>query len=144
MKKLLILLFSFFLLSSTSVFGQEDLSKVNIDDLKRLSNSEIISIFSNTLEMGYQSYRGVTDKYNNYTYSNGDFEFETSSHTESGKWKVYENQICWKSTLKSNGIIDKMFQCALVYTDFNEGEYYFYIPGIGVYGKSTAIINLID
>jgi hypothetical protein len=143
MKKLLILLFSLFFLSSPSVFALEDLSKVNIGNLKRLSGSEIISTFSNTLEVGYQ-FDGIT--YLEYKYASGDFSLENSlNKTESGKWKVYDNQICWKSTIKSDGIPEKMFQCVSIYTDFNEGEYYFYMPGsIGVYGKSTSVIPLID
>jgi len=142
MKKLLILLFSLFFLSSPSVFAQEDLSKVNIGNLKRLSGSEIISTFSNTIEVGYQIDGSTSVE---YKYADGDFSLETSSNTtESGKWKVHDNQICWKSTIKSDGIPEKMFQCVSIYTAFNKGEYYFYMPGIGVYGKSTAVIPLID
>ena len=70
MKKLLILLFSLFFLSSPSVFAQEDLSKVNIGNLKRLSGSEIISTFSNTLEIGYQ-FNGST--YLEYKYASVPF-----------------------------------------------------------------------
>ena len=55
MKKLLVLVFSLFLLNSPSVFAQEDLSKININNLQRLSGSEIISIFSNTISSGYYS-----------------------------------------------------------------------------------------
>jgi len=47
--------FSLFFLSSSFVFAQEDLSKINIDNLKRLSSSEIINTFSNTSSMGYYS-----------------------------------------------------------------------------------------
>ena len=55
MKKLLLILFSLFFLSSPSVFAEEDLSKINISNLKRLSSSEIIDAFSNTRSIGYYS-----------------------------------------------------------------------------------------
>ena len=53
MKKLLILLFSVFLLNSTSVFSKEDLSKVDVNSLNRLSGIEIIDVFNNTRLSGY-------------------------------------------------------------------------------------------
>ena len=37
MKKLLLILFSLFFLSSPSVFAEEDLSKINISNLKHLA-----------------------------------------------------------------------------------------------------------
>ena len=147
MKKLLALLFSLLFLSSPSVFAQEDLSKINIDNLKRLSSSEIIDAFSNTRSLGYFSkvIYGIDDlKFEEFIYANGDFEHFNQFVTASGKWKVYDNQICLKATKVSDGIPEKMFTCASVYTDFNEGEYYFYLPGIGVYAKNTAVIPLIE
>ena len=147
MKKLLILLSSFFLLSSPSVFAQEDLSKINIDNLKRLSSSEIINTFSNTSSMGYYSkdIYGIDDyKFITYLYASGDLDMNASLFTASGKWKVYDNQFCSKATKVSVGIPEKMFTCVSLYTDFNEGEYYFYLPGLGLYAKTTAVMPLID
>ena len=147
MKKLLILLFSCLLLSSPSVFAQEDLSKINIDNLKRLSSSEIINTFSNTSSMGYYSkdIYGIDDyKFITYLYASGDLDMNASLFTASGKWKVYDNQFCSKATKVSVGIPEKMFICSLVYTDFNEGEYYWFLPGLGLYAKTTAVMPLID
>jgi len=147
MKKLLILLFSLFFLSSPSVFAQEDLSKINIDNLKRLSGSEIISAFSNTLSWGYYSkdLLGVEDyRYVEHIYANGDFDEVTEDTEVSGKWKIHDNQICSKVTKGYTGFPEKMFSCISVYTDFNEGEYYFYIKGIGLYAKSNGVMPLID
>jgi len=148
MKKLLIFLFTlFFLLSSPFVFAQEDLSKVNINNLKRLSGSDIISTFSNTISSGYYAkfIVGVDDYgYLSHTYANGDFDEVTADISASGKWKIHDNQICGKATKVSFGFPEKMFTCASVYTSFNEGEYYFFIESLGVYAKSTQIIPLIE
>ena len=136
-----------FVLSSPSVFAQEDLSKINIDNLKRLSSSEIINTFSNTSSMGYYSkdIYGIDDyKFITYLYASGDLDMNASLFTASGKWKVYDNQFCSKATKVSVGIPEKMFTCVSLYTDFNEGEYYFYLPGLGLYAKTTAVMPLID
>ena len=136
-----------FVLSSPSVFAQEDLSKINIDNLKRLSSSEIINTFSNTSSMGYYSkdIYGIDDyKFITYLYASGDLDMNAGLFTASGKWKVYDNQFCSKATKVSVGVPEKMFTCVSLYTDFNEGEYYFYLPGLGLYAKTTAVMPLID
>ena len=147
MKKLLILVFSLFFLYPPSVFAQEDLSKVNISNLKRLSGSDIISTFSNTISSGYYAkfIVEVDDyRYLSHTYANGDFDEVTADISASGKWKIHDNQICGKATKVSFGFPEKMFTCASVYTSFNEGEYYFFMESLGVYAKSTQIIPLIE
>jgi hypothetical protein len=37
-----------------------------------------------------------------------------------------------------------MFSCVLIYTGFKEMEYYFYIPGQGIYAKTTLVTPLIQ
>ena len=146
MKKLLTLLFSLFFLSSPSVFAQEDLSKITINNLQRLSGSEIMSTFINTASMGYYSrdIYGVDDfKYIEYIYTNGDFDLDASLFTASGKWKVNDNKMCSKATKISEGIPQKMFVCYFIYTN-NEGEYYFYTPSLGIYAKTYSVMPLID
>ena len=146
MKKLLILLFSIFFLSSLPVFAQEYLSKINIDNLKRLSGNEIMSTFINTASMGYFSrdIYGVNDyRYIEYIYENGDFDLNASLFTASGKWKVNDNQMCSKATKISEGIPEKMFVCYFLYTN-NEGDYYFYTPSLGIYAKTYSVMPLID
>ena len=148
MKKILALLFSLFFLSSSSVFAQEDLSKINVNSLSPLSSNQIINTYSNASSWGYYSkdISGIDDyQYVIYTYASGDFDISTSFSKVSGKWKVYDNQICFKATKVPDGMFpEKMFTCASVYTDFNEGEHYLYMPGVGVYAKNTAVTPLID
>ena len=143
MKKLLLVL----LISiSFHIFAQEDLSKINIDNLKRLSGSEIISTFSNTGLMGYFSKEiyGIEDyKFIEYAYANGDFDMQSEFLIASGKWKVHDDQMCSKATKVSVGIPEKMFVCFFIYTN-NNGEYYSYMPGLGIYAKTYAVMPLID
>ena len=78
MKKLLILLFSVFLLNSTSVFSKEDLSKVDVNSLNRLSGIEIIDVFNNTRLSGYYYIPEGIDgmeflEFEEFHYSDGDF-----------------------------------------------------------------------
>ena len=146
MKKLLILLFSLIFLSSTSVFAEEDLSKVNINNLKRLSSNEIIDAFSNTRSVGYYSgdIYGIDFEFEEFNYSNGDFNHLNIFFSASGKWKAYDNKMCFKATQHSLTAPEKMFTCVVIYTGFKEMEYYFYMPGQGIYAKTTIVIPLID
>jgi len=147
MKKLSALLFSILLLSSSSVFAQEDLSKVNINNLKRLSSNEIIDAFNNIRSEGYFSreiYEIDNFKFTEFTYANGDFDHFNKFVSVSGKWKVYDNKICLKATKNPLTGPEKMFTCALVYSGVKKGEYYFYQTGLGVYAKTYAAITLIE
>jgi len=147
MKKLLILLFSLFFLYSPSVFAQEDLSMININNLQRLSGSEIISTFSNTTISGYYSKEFVGEddyRYVEHIYANGDFDSASIDMTASGIWKINGNEICSKATKVSLGFPEKMYTCLSIYTALNKGEYYFYMESLGVYAKSTHITHLID
>jgi len=143
MKKLLILLFSFFLLSSTSVFAEENLSKININNLNRLSSNQIIDAFSNKRLYGYYSMYGINIKFEEVHYADGDYVHTNTLYNDSGKWKVYDNKSCYKLNKTALREQQKMFTCVSIFTR-QKGEYYFYIPDQGVYAKATSSITLID
>jgi len=146
MKKLIALLFSFFLLSSFSVFAQEDLSKININNLQRLSNSQLINAFSDTKTFGYynKDLYGLDITFEQINYENGDSEHVNSLYKESGEWKTNENKICFKITKSTVRVPEKMFTCVLVYSGQQEGSYYLYLQGLGIYAMITSTIALID
>jgi len=146
MKKLIVLLFSFFLLSSYSVFAKEDLSKININNLQRLSNNQLIKTFSDTKTFGYynKDLYGLDITFEQVNYENGDSEHVNSLYKETGEWKINENKICYKITKSTVRVPEKMFTCVLVYKGLQEGRYYLYLPGLGVYAKITSTIALID
>ena len=146
MKKLIVLLFSFFLLSSYSVFAKEDLSKININNLQRLSNNQLIKTFSDTKTFGYynKDLYGLDITFEQVNYENGDSEHVNSLYKETGEWKINENKICYKITKSTVRVPEKMFTCVLVYKGLQEGRYYLYLSGLGVYAKITSTIALID
>ena len=143
MKKLLILLFSIFLLSSQSVFAEENLSKININNLNRLSSNEIVDAFSNKRLYGYFSMYGINMKFEEVHYADGDYVHTNTLYKDTGKWKVYDNKSCYKLNKTALREQDKMFTCVLIYTRL-KGEYYFYLQGHGVYAKVTSSISLVD
>lgn len=146
MKKLIALLFSFFLLSSFSVFAQEDLSKININNLQRLSNSQLINAFSDTKTFGYynKDLYGLDITFEQINYENGDSEHVNSLYKETGKWKTNDNKMCFKITKSTVRVPEKMFTCIFVYTGQQVDKYYLYLPGLGIYAKITSTIMLIE
>ena len=146
MKKLIVLLFSCFLLSSYSVFAQEDLSKININNFQRLSNNQLIKTFSDTKTFGYynKDLYGLDITFEQVNYENGDSEHVNSLYKETGEWKINKNKICYKITKSTVRVPEKMFTCVLVYKGLQEGRYYLYLSGLGVYAKITSTIALID
>ena len=146
MKKLLILLFSLFFLSSPSVFAEEDLSQINVNNLNRLSSNQIINAFSNAKTYGYynKNLYGFDITFEQINYANGDSEHVNSLYKESGEWKTNENKICFKITKSTVRVPEKMFTCVLVYSGQQEGSYYLYLQGLGIYAMITSTIALID
>ena len=146
MKKLLILLFSLFFLSSPSVFAEEDLSQINVNNLNRLSSNQIINAFSNAKTYGYynKDLYGLDITFEQINYANGDSEHVNSLYKESGEWKTNENKICFKITKSTVRVPEKMFTCVLVYSGQQEGSYYLYLQGLGIYAMITSTIALID
>ena len=146
MKKLIVLLFSFFLISSFSVFAQEDLSKININNLQRLSNSQLINAFSDTKTFGYynKDLYGLDITFEQINYANGDSEHVNSLYKETGKWKTNDNKMCFKITKSTVRVPEKMFTCIFVYTGQQVDKYYLYLPGLGIYAKITSTIMLIE
>ena len=146
MKKLIVLLFSFFLISSFSVFAQEDLSKININNLQRLSNSQLINAFSDTKTFGYynKDLYGLDITFEQINYANGDSEHVNSLYKETGKWKTNDNKMCFKITKSTVRVPEKMFTCIFVYSGQQVDKYYLYLPGLGIYAKITSTIMLIE
>ena len=146
MKKLLVLLFSLFLLSSPSVFAEENLSIIKINNLNRLSSNEIVDALSNKKVLGYYSKElyGLDIRFEEIHYADGDYVHNNSYYKDTGKWKVYDNKSCYKLNKSTLRVQEKKFSCVSVYTGLKEGEYYFYLPGQGVYAKITSSISLID
>ena len=146
MKKLLILLFSIFFLSSPSVFAEEDLSQINVNNLNRLSSNQIINAFSNAKTYGYynKDLYGFDITFEQINYANGDSEHINSLYKETGKWKTNDNKMCFKITKSTVRIPEKMFTCIFVYTGQQVDKYYLYLPGLGIYAKITSTIMLIE
>ena len=146
MKKLIVLLFLFFLVSSYSALAQEDLSKININNLQRLSNNQLIKTFSDTKTFGYynKDLYGLDITFEQVNYANGDSEHVNSLYKETGEWKTNENKICFKIIKSTVRVPEKMFTCVLVYKGIQEGSYYLYLTGLGVYAKITSTIALIE
>ena len=146
MKKLLTLLFSISLLWSTAGFAEENLSLININNLNRLSNNEIVDAVSNKKLLGYYSKElyGLDVRIEEIHYEDGDYVHYNDYYKDTGKWKVYDNKVCYKLNKSDMREQEKKFSCISVYTGINRGEYYFYLQGHGVFAKITSSMMLIE
>ena len=124
MKKILgILILGLFWYTSGIAF--EDLSKIDINKLRKLKSYEIKTALSNKKIVGYDFYDG---NYFEETHSSqGDYLGYSISEGEIiGKWKVEDNKLCykWQKTKLREEEIE--FQCTVhIYTN-NKTAYYFF------------------
>ena len=110
-------------------FSFEDLSKIDINKLRKLKSYEIKTALNNKKIVGYYDVRGgeTLDYFEETHTSQGDY-FGYSEYLGDviGKWKVNNDELCykWKETSKSEEQTE--FLCIVyVYTN-NKNAYYFY------------------
>lgn len=132
-----ILAFSF----SFSAFA-EDLSKININTLKKLSDSQIISAISNKTLYGYMESYGIPFDFVETHYSDGDFSTTLITGIVTAKWKVNNNRLCYKADKSLLTSQEKMYDCSVTLYAGNN-KLYFYSPETGIYAVVTRSIDLI-
>ena len=114
----------FLLLFFISVNINAEISGVSISDLTQLYKEQIIKVLvGNKLFGNYDDgdYRGSVEEIH---YKNRDYEIIADGFTYRGKWKILNNQICYK---QSNWI---QFECVLVYVGFNGGMKLYFVEKV--------------
>ena len=132
----LVLTFSF------SAFA-EDLSKININTLKRLSDNQIISAISNKKLFGYMESYGIPFDFEETHYSDGDHSMTVITGIITAKWKVNNNRLCYKADKSLLTPQAKMYDCSVTLYAKNNRLYY-YTPEQGIYAVVTRSIDLIN
>ena len=103
----------------------EDLSKIDINKLRKLKSYEIKTALSNKKIVGYDFYDG---NYFEETHSSqGDYLGYSISEAEIiGRWKINDNKLCYKWQKTKIREEETEFQCTVyVYTN-NKKAYYFF------------------
>jgi len=101
-----------------------EISGVNISDLTQLYNHQIIKVLVGNKLFGHYDdgdYRGPVEEIH---YKNRDYEIMANGITYKGKWKILNNEICYK---QSNWVD---YQCVLVYVGFNDGMKLYFVKKV--------------
>ena len=146
MKKLLGIVFLGLMFCNVS-FAIEDLSKVDIDKLKKLSTEEIISALSDKKINGYYQFSETEEPFNFEEVHDSDGSYFQESENMgkiSGEWKVINDELCYKYYKTSFSEADKEFDCGVsVYTKYDIVYYFYLIEEQLLYAKTTSAIDLI-
>ena len=113
------------LLFCTPGIAFEDLSKIDINKLRKLKSYEIKTALSNKKIVGYDFY---DENYFEETHSSqGDYLGYSKSEGEIiGKWKVEDNKLCYKWQKTKLREEDTKFQCTIHIYTYNKTAYYFF------------------
>jgi len=126
-KKFSIFLLIFFVSANINA----EISGVSIRDLTQLYNHQIIKVLSGNKLFGYYDdgdYKGPVEEIH---YKNRDYEITANGITYRGKWKTFNNEICYK---QSNWVD---YKCVLVYVGFNDGMKLYFVEKVG---RGTAYV----
>ena len=132
----------FTLAFSFSAFA-EDLSKININTLKKLSDSQIISAISNKKLFGYMESYGIPFDFEETHYSDGDYSMTVITGIITAKWKVNNNRLCYKVDESLLTPQAKMYDCSVTLYAKNN-RLYFHTNEQGIYAVVTRSIDLIN
>ena len=145
MKKLSLYIFLSLMCCNVS-FSLEDLSKTDINKLKKLNTEEIISALSNKKINGYYQFGETEEPFNFEEVHDADGSYFQDSEKMgkiSGEWEVKNDELCYKYYKTSFSEADKEFDCgAFVYTKYDIVYYFFDIEKQLFYAKSTSSIDL--
>ena len=114
----------FLLIFFVSANINAEISGVNILDLTQLYKEQITKILVGNKLFGHYDdglYQGPVEEIH---YKNRDYEIIADGFTYRGKWKILNNQICYK---QSNWI---QFECVLVYVGFNDGMKLYFVKKV--------------
>jgi len=114
----------FLLIFFASVNIKAEISGVSIRDLTQLYNHQITKLLVGKKLFGHYDdgyYRGPVEEIH---YKNRDYEIIADGLTYRGKWKTFNNEICYK---QSNWI---EFKCVLVYVGFNDGMKLYFVEKV--------------
>jgi len=146
MKKIFLYIFLGLMFCNVS-FAIEDLSKVDIDKLKKLSTEEIISALSDKKINGYYQFSETEEPFNFEEVHDSDGSYFQESENMgkiSGEWKVINDELCYKYYQTSFSEADKVFDCGVsVYTKYDMVYYFYLIEEQLLYAKTTSAIDLI-
>jgi len=118
--------FSIFLLIffvSTNI--NAEISDVSIRDLTQLYNHQIIKVLGGNKLFGHYDdgdYKGPVEEIH---YKNRDYEITVNGITYRGKWKTFNNEMCYKQS----DWVD--YKCVLVYVGFNDGMKLYFVEKVG-------------
>ena len=108
-----------------------EISGVSIRDLTQLYNHQIIKVLAGHKLFGHYddgNYKGPVEEIH---YKNRDYEITANGITYRGKWKTFNNEICYK---QSNWVD---YKCVLVYVGFNDGMKLYFVEKVG---RGTAYV----
>ena len=126
-KKFSIFLLIFFVSANINA----EISGVSIRDLTQLYNHQIIKVLVGNKLFGHYDdgdYQGPVEEIH---YKNRDYEITANGITYRGKWKTFNNEICYK---QSNWVD---YKCVLVYVGFNDGMKLYFVEKVG---RGTAYV----
>ena len=123
----------------------EDLSTVDINQLKKLKTKEIKAALINKKITGYYQW-GNKEPYNFEEIHEPDekyFQDNEKYGKISGEWKVKDDELCYKYYKTSFWEADKEFKCGIsVYTKYDIVYYFFSIDTQAFFAKTTSSIDL--
>mgnify|MGYP007063469303 FL=1 len=145
MKKLVLYIFLSLICCNVS-FSLEDLSKTDINKLKKLNTEEIISALSNKKINGYYQFGETEEPFNFEEVHDADGSYFQDSEKMgkiSGEWEVKNDELCYKYYKTSFSEADKEFDCGVsVYTKHDIVYYFYSIEKQLFYAKTTSSIDL--
>ena len=143
MKKLS--LYIFLVLMFCNVGFAEDLSKSDINKLRKLNTEEIISVLSDKKLNGYYQF-GTEEPHDFEEIHNSEGKYFQKSEKIgkiSGEWEVRDSELCYLYYKNSLSEGDKEFKCGIsVYTKYDMVYYFFSIEKQEFFAKTTSSINL--
>ena len=114
----------FLLLFFVSVNINAEISGVSVNNLTQLYKEQITKILVGNRLFGHYddgNYRGPVEEIH---YKNGEYEIIADGLTYTGKWKVINNQICYKQSNWTD------YDCVLVYVGFNVGMKLYFVEKV--------------
>ena len=123
----------------------EDLSMVDINQLRKLNTEEIKAALSDKKLNGYYQY-GQEEPFDFEEIHDPDGKYFQNTETMgkiSGEWEVKDDELCYKYYKTSFTEADKEFECGVsVYTKYDIVYYFFSIDRQEFYAKTTSSIDL--
>ena len=123
----------------------EDLSKIDINKLRKLNTEEIITALSDKKLNGYYQF-GTEEPFNFEEIHDSEGKYFQKSEKMgkiSGEWEVRDSELCYLYYKTSFSEGSKEFECGIsVHTKYDIVYYFFSIEKQEFFAKTTSSIDL--